>query len=205
MNEAPSGRRERKRQQTADAIVQAARELFTGQGYAATTMEQIAARADVAKGTLYAHFPVKEAILGDYMRAELRAGEAQLAPRLAAAADTRARLDTLFACAATWLEPHRELLGPHIAYRLGHLRIDAPDPAQRSGLDAIIGRILGAGQAAGEVRGDIAVPVLAAQLEFAYLSVLLRWLAAPPGFDLPAALAEMLSLFLDGAGVRDAR
>jgi AcrR family transcriptional regulator len=44
-------------------IVDAAAELFVGQGYAATTLEQIAARAGVAVQTVYFHFGNKRTVL----------------------------------------------------------------------------------------------------------------------------------------------
>jgi AcrR family transcriptional regulator len=45
---------------TRNAIVGAASGLFGRQGYAATTMDEIAAAAGVAKGAVYHHFPSKE-------------------------------------------------------------------------------------------------------------------------------------------------
>lgn len=47
---------------TRAAILKAARKLFGGKGFAATTMDQIAAAARVAKGAVYHHFPTKEAV-----------------------------------------------------------------------------------------------------------------------------------------------
>ncbi|KOQ34187.1 TetR/AcrR family transcriptional regulator, partial [Achromobacter xylosoxidans] len=47
------GLRERKRQQTLDHLSQTAYRLFETLGYEVVTMEQIAAQADVSKGTLY--------------------------------------------------------------------------------------------------------------------------------------------------------
>src|SRR3954447_11850823 len=44
-------------------IVDAAAELFVGQGYAATTLEQIATRAGVAVQTVYFHFGNKRSVL----------------------------------------------------------------------------------------------------------------------------------------------
>ncbi|CAJ0730919.1 hypothetical protein R77592_02498 [Ralstonia mannitolilytica] len=55
-----TGRRERKRLQTLDHLAATAFALFEQHGYDAVTMEQIAAQADVSKGTLYNHFPLKE-------------------------------------------------------------------------------------------------------------------------------------------------
>ena len=57
------GRRDRKRNATRAAIVEAALELFEDKGFAATTVDEIAERADVAQRTFFRHFPTKEAVL----------------------------------------------------------------------------------------------------------------------------------------------
>jgi TetR/AcrR family transcriptional regulator, regulator of autoinduction and epiphytic fitness len=57
------GRRQERARQTRRRILAAAQSLFVEQGYAATTMQQIADRADVAWQTVYAVFGNKPAIL----------------------------------------------------------------------------------------------------------------------------------------------
>jgi AcrR family transcriptional regulator len=64
VNEA-TGLRERKNARTREAIERAAAELALEQGYDHTTVDQIAARADVAPRTVYVRYPTKEAILFD--------------------------------------------------------------------------------------------------------------------------------------------
>lgn len=60
----PSGdRRARQREHTRRRILDAALELFSARGYAGTSMDDIADRADVARRTLFNHFPAKKAIL----------------------------------------------------------------------------------------------------------------------------------------------
>lgn len=49
-------------------LIRAALELFTTHGYHATTTPAIAARAGVAEGTIYRHFPGKEALLNEVFR-----------------------------------------------------------------------------------------------------------------------------------------
>ncbi len=61
--EPPPGMRERKKIQTRLAIRREAFRLFDKQGYANTTVEQIAAAAEVSPRTLYRHFGIKEALL----------------------------------------------------------------------------------------------------------------------------------------------
>jgi TetR/AcrR family transcriptional regulator, regulator of autoinduction and epiphytic fitness len=60
---AVEGRRQKKARQTRRRILTAAAELFTRQGYAATTIHQIADQADVAWQTVYSVFGTKSAIL----------------------------------------------------------------------------------------------------------------------------------------------
>ena len=57
------GRRERKKQRTAETIRHAATELFLAQGYDGTTTEQIAEAADVSVSTFFRYFPTKESVL----------------------------------------------------------------------------------------------------------------------------------------------
>jgi AcrR family transcriptional regulator len=48
---------------TRDRLLEAARDLFTTQGYHATTTPVLAKHAGVAEGTIYRHFPSKQALL----------------------------------------------------------------------------------------------------------------------------------------------
>jgi AcrR family transcriptional regulator len=50
-------------QQRRDELMEAAQRLFLKQGVAATTIDQIASGADIAKGTFYLHFSSKEDLL----------------------------------------------------------------------------------------------------------------------------------------------
>ena len=61
-----AGLRERKKQKTRESIQRAALRLFEKQGYEATTIEQIAAAAEISPSTFFNYFPTKEdAVLFD--------------------------------------------------------------------------------------------------------------------------------------------
>src|SRR5918994_7888549 len=61
-----TGLRERKKHATRKAIHQAGIRLFAAQGFAATTMDQIAAAADVSRATVFTHYAAKEdVVFGD--------------------------------------------------------------------------------------------------------------------------------------------
>jgi AcrR family transcriptional regulator len=53
-------RREREKQARQEAIMASARELFFAKGFAPTTMEEIASKAELSKGALYLYFSSKE-------------------------------------------------------------------------------------------------------------------------------------------------
>ncbi|MCK9899195.1 TetR family transcriptional regulator [Parafrankia colletiae] len=89
------GLRERKKRRTRQTIIEVAHELFHTKGFEATTLEEIAAGADVSVRTLFRYFTGKEAIalapldeMGDLTVAALRrrpADEPPLAALRAAA------------------------------------------------------------------------------------------------------------------------
>ena len=59
------GLRERKKRETRERIAHAAATLFSERGVEATTVDEIAALADVGKGTVYNYFTTKEDMVAD--------------------------------------------------------------------------------------------------------------------------------------------
>jgi AcrR family transcriptional regulator len=59
----PASRRERRRLEIRERILEAALSLFETQGYEATTVTEIVRRADIAYGTFFNHFPSKLSLL----------------------------------------------------------------------------------------------------------------------------------------------
>lgn len=65
---APRRARTLQKERTADRIIGAARELFAERGFEETTTREIALRAGVATGTVFVHFPDKNALLAQCLR-----------------------------------------------------------------------------------------------------------------------------------------
>jgi AcrR family transcriptional regulator len=92
--------RTRRRADTRQRLFEAAVSLIAEQGFSATTVDDIALRAKVAKGTVYYHFKSKNELFEELLRHgiglltdEFRAAVAGLPPREAVAALVRAQLD----------------------------------------------------------------------------------------------------------------
>ncbi|MFE1172479.1 TetR/AcrR family transcriptional regulator [Streptomyces sp. NPDC058773] len=65
MAETTTGRRERKKAQTRQALADAALRLFTERGFDNVGVREVAEAADVSLSTLFKHFPSKEALVFD--------------------------------------------------------------------------------------------------------------------------------------------
>ena len=78
----PRGRREAMAEERREAVLEAALAEFIASGFAATRIEDVARRADVAKGTIYLHFKDKEALFAAAVRAEMAPPAASLAALL---------------------------------------------------------------------------------------------------------------------------
>lgn len=195
-----AGRRERKRQQTLDHLAQTAYELFEALGYEAVTMEQIAAQADVSKGTLYNHFPVKEALLAHRFHGELASALNELRPALRELPSFAQRLTRILHASAQWSESHRGYLGPYLRYRLATVQPTGQDPGRypHSGQQQVFASLIAQAQADGELRADLPAELLAHQLQFLYLGAMLRWLDRPAA-GLQSEFDSAISLFLNGA------
>jgi AcrR family transcriptional regulator len=95
----PDGRT-RRREDTRQKLFEAAVDLIAEQGYSATTVDDIALRAGVAKGTVYYNFASKTELFEGLLRhgiglltAEFRAAVAGKEPRAAVNALIRAQLE----------------------------------------------------------------------------------------------------------------
>ena len=62
-----SSLREAQKQLTRDTIIERALELFTEKGYAATTIDEIAAAAGTTRVTFYAYYPSRADLMKDFM------------------------------------------------------------------------------------------------------------------------------------------
>jgi AcrR family transcriptional regulator len=198
---AEGGRRERKREQTANHLAATAFRLFEAHGYDAVAMEQIAAQADVAKGTLYNYFPVKEALLAHHFRQEIAAGMTVLASTLSRQPDFRARMTALLQASARWNRSRRPYMARYLRYRLSEIGA-APRPdadGQRSGVHSILEALFHSGQQRGELRTDLSPCDLAWLFEFMTAGAVIVWLRQPEDDDLEARMLFALDVLLDGA------
>jgi AcrR family transcriptional regulator len=105
------GLRERKKQQTREAIVRVALGLFDRQGFTATTIPEIAEAADVSPRTVSSYFPAKEDLVFPDSEATFQRLAARFAARTAGETTAEALRAWIAAESARWdaNEPQAEL------------------------------------------------------------------------------------------------
>ncbi|MGI8713143.1 MAG: DUF2630 family protein [Solirubrobacteraceae bacterium] len=193
-----TGRREAQRDRMRARLLAAALDLFAVNGFDATTIDQIAGRADVARQTVLNHYPHKR----DFVRAwgrQRRDHLVGLAEQTGPDEPARMRLRRYYAALAQMNERERGLTRMlNVSLRNDEVRaLQWPVP------DAVLSAIR-RGQARGELDPDASPSRAAEVLTAIYADTLSRWLTegAPP-FDLSAALAEKLDLVLTGLAAHD--
>lgn len=136
-----------------ERILTAARALFADEG-PGVRMDVIAARTGLAVGTLYRHFPTKEALLeaaiADRTRTVVAETEAVLA-RVEAGADAGAELDALF---RRFAAVHRQDRAFKASAAAAGVAPRYDDGDARTALDAVA-RLIRSAQQTGRIRADL--------------------------------------------------
>jgi TetR/AcrR family transcriptional regulator, regulator of autoinduction and epiphytic fitness len=148
----PATRWDRRRAQTHRRLLVVAELLFKTQGFEATTVEEIAAAADVAKGTFFNYFSSKEALLGELLYARIEPLLTDLPEGGGTAAD---RVWRLLTSVRLELAPYVGLLPRMFAYAFSHPHLQASAGAQgpdRVSLARAIAHLVRQGQRDGTFR-----------------------------------------------------
>ncbi|MFL9865181.1 TetR/AcrR family transcriptional regulator [Paraburkholderia fungorum] len=195
-----TGRRARKRQSTLERVASLAGDLFQRDGYESVTMEQIAQVADVARGTLYNHFPTKEAVLASWIHQELARDLQGLALGMNAQTEFADGVPPLLDLSAQWCTAHRELLPPYLKFCFLGIQasMTAGGEDGGDGLVALYTQMIRNSQHNGKIRSDLSAVHLATLFHHLYLGALMRWLALPD-LELRREFALAIDVFLQGS------
>ncbi len=194
-------RRERKKEETKERIVEAAFALFRKHGVEATTVEEICERADVAKGTFFNYFPRKEAVFGYLSEQWVAEAEEKIAAIFERGVPAWEQVWDVFVQFASFYEEDREL-SKHMALEWARSRHDPADPVCRRWDDVGV-HVVRQLQATGELRRDVPADRLHHILADVYHGTIMMWLESPePPFPLKDELRKRLTLARTGLAAR---
>jgi AcrR family transcriptional regulator len=184
----PAGLRERKKARTRAAIREHALRLFREQGYAATTVEQIAEAAEISPSTFFRYYPTKEDVVlqDDFDVLALEAFEAQPAGLSPVAAFRAAATAAFAALTPEELAQFRETAA--LTLSVPEIRARAMDEFART-IDVIAGAVA---RRVGREPGDFAARNLAGAIIGVVISATRPW-AGPPSGDMAAQIDAALA------------
>ncbi|MEU5879319.1 TetR/AcrR family transcriptional regulator [Spirillospora sp. NPDC047279] len=193
---APLGRRERKKLQTKERIVDCAVALFASRGYDLTTMEDIGEGADVSRATVFNYFARKEDIVIEvFGRRRARLAEL-VAEAMERTGDTPGRLHHVLT-GLVGLYQDEPAAGRAILR--AWLRAGGPLMPNAADSAALFTEIVRAGQVQGDVPPDLDVTLAGLVILDAYIGALFRWVDDEDGrYDLEENLMATLDLLLAG-------
>ncbi len=178
-------------QRVAAAILDGAARIFALQGEQAS-MNDVAAAAGVARGTVYRYFPNRDALLDALAAAAVGAVETRL---------TSARVDEV-APEEGIARVVRALVGLGDSFVLLAREQPRSDPERLERvLTQPLRRLFERGQADGEIRDDIT----SARLTDALIGLVVGVLTSTPSLGVDDMTATITGLFLDGARARGPR
>ncbi len=198
------GRRERKKEETRRRIYEAAFKLFNDKGFDATTVDDIAALADVAKGTFFNYFPRKEAVVHYLFEEWTEAGERVVSQTGRPAEE---RIIELFVEAAASFGEQRELARTVARFSLQALCAPTPDSvATHRRHHAIFDELWRQGVARGEFRGDLELFRVRGVLGSVFVGAVTWWVGGPHAevepesadVPLPEIIRTNLTMVFDG-------
>lgn len=176
-------------------ILDAAARLYRGGGLAALSTDALAREAAVSKRALYEHFDGRDAIVEALLAARLDRLHAELDAVVAAELPVRVKIRRFAERVA--LVPAEFPPGFFVELRRLAPAVAEGVKARRAGAAReVLARLLSAGVATGEVRGDVPVPLLVAVAEVMMDNMLL---VEPPAGHGPLDVAQAaLAVLLDG-------
>jgi AcrR family transcriptional regulator len=194
--------RERKKESTKNTILKAGVELINGKGYAETTMQMIAEKADVALRTLYNYFPSKEAIVAVYMQTVVIEEEQKQWDELLTLDSTYERLRFIFAVSAAWAMNNPMLIEIYASDPRNYYYANQ-EGVPRSGMEELVARVLEMGQKMGDITSDFPVESLVRQFVGIFYLGIMTWLRDKDQ-DLYAIFDEGLDILFKGINPDDA-
>lgn len=191
--QAAGGRRERKLLDTKAHIGDVAWGLFDSLGYENVTMENIAEAADVAKGTLYKHYPAKECLIQHRIDMICIERQEAMTAALLALPSSAKRFEFLFREIEPYIESMRSYVFPYLLFMCSpHNSTRTP-----SIFDNALVELFRLGQLTGDIVTDIPAERMAEYLAFMRLVCFMRWVQEPES-SLRELTSEMLNMFLNG-------
>lgn len=205
---ATSQRREREREARRQEIIEAAEEVMRERGFWCTTMEEVAARAELSKGTLYLYFETKDALCAAIAEQSIGEVGERIDREIESARSGRERLERMLLTYAEFMNTRPHLFRMAVSWLIAGIQCDSDAPAlanYRERVGQVTQRMLDAiecGKKDGSIRSEVDSPTLAASLWGGFLGAMLlrqsrEELARRLPFPLPVDMERVVGTYVE--------
>jgi len=192
-------RQERKKVQTRGLIFETAMELFLKQGYDDTTVEQIVAKADLAKGTFFNHFPTKDAILSELGRQRVELAEVLLRKEFSLLSSAQEKILCLLEVFGRVNEENKEITELVLRHMYVQMFSDAEQEKQnQQQFILVIEDLVSVGQVQGEFANNVEPRHVAEIIAGMYFFTLYQWIQGALDNSLRQELLARTEIILRG-------
>ncbi len=194
---APS-RIERKKAELRRRIIETAVGMFNDKSFHGVTMDEIADAVDIAKGTLYNHFPSKEEIVAAFIRNSFTSRHYERIMRFRELKGTRARAAHIFTELMRGVMRQKDLFEVFIVYRIKNIMSFNKPEGEESGIGLLAAEVVRLGKIGGDIDRGIADGFVKDLFEFAFIEIAKVFYNSGPKFRLAATVKQYAGVFARG-------
>jgi AcrR family transcriptional regulator len=197
-------RRVRKKVKTRARILETAIEMFSAQGIDHATVDEIAAAADVGKGTIYNYFPAKEDIVIAFLVEFERKVQAEAAQLVHKGRTLESILTTFVRFQLTLKEPHHPFVRVFLTQMFARTSAFLPWMQQlQTVIDPTLEQLFNGLRKRGLLRADIDLPKRIEVFKVMQLGLTALWaIEGPPWHGTQRVLREQIRLLCHGLEAR---
>ncbi len=193
-NEKAVSRSEKKKAELRARIVETAVGMFNDKSFHGVTMDEIADAVNIAKGTLYNHFPAKEEIVAEFIRKSFTSRHCERIMRFRELKCTRDRAAHIFTELMRGVMRQKNLFEVFIVYRIKNIMSFNKPEDEESGIGLLAAEVV----RLGKIGGGIADGFVKDLFEFTFIEIARAFYNSGQKFRLAATVNRYAGVFARG-------
>lgn len=198
INEKVVSRSERKKAELRKRIIETAVGMFNDKSFHGVTMDEIAGAVDIARGTLYNHFPSKEEIVAEFIKNSFTSKHYERIMRFRELKDTGARAAHIFTELMRGVMRQKDLFEVFIVYRIKNIMSFNKPEGKESGIGFLASEVVRLGKIGGDIDSGIPDGFVKDLFEFTFIEIAKEFYNSGRKFRPAATVKQYAGVFARG-------
>lgn len=191
-------RSERKKIELKKKIVEISISMFKEKGFHSITMEEIAYKSDIAKGTLYNHFSSKEEILVQHIKQTFMQKHFDRLIKFRDLKTTKLRVSYIFSEIMSAVISQSELFEVFMVYRIKNILSFNKSTEEESGFGYLGQEVLKLGREEGDINIDVPDIFFKDFFDFTFIEIAKEFYNNKENFNLENTIKRYVEIFIRG-------